>query len=68
VVPIRSQGSSIAGAREPDCHTDLAAAAGWTSQELAERHEIGVGSLLKPLAANDELLTEIPKVRHGAAE
>jgi hypothetical protein len=60
------QGARVARAREPDRHADLAA--GGTRQELAQRHEIGVGALVEPLAPRNELLAEVAEVRDGTAK
>src|SRR5690606_14409573 len=50
----------------PQGQSDLAA--GWTGQELAEGHQIGVTALGQPAAADDKLVTEVAKVRHGPAK
>jgi hypothetical protein len=43
-------------------------AAGRTGQELAKPYNVGVGGLIKPFAANDELVAEISQVGNRPAE
>src|SRR5262249_25463645 len=50
----------------PDCHPDLAR--GRAGQELAQRHQIGIGLVIEPFAAHHELVTEIAEMRDRAAE
>src|SRR5690606_15023356 len=60
------EGAPVAGPGQPQGQSDLAA--GWTGQELAEGHQIGVTALGQPAAADDKLVTEVAKVRHGPAK
>jgi hypothetical protein len=53
-------------ARQADRQAHLAA--GWTRQELAERNQIGVGTLIEPPAPSDEFFTEVAEMRDRAAE
>ena len=55
-----------AGAQQADRDADLAA--GRAGQELAERDDIGIGCLVEPAAARDELVAEIAEMRDRAAE
>ena len=59
-------GTRIAGAQLADGDADLAR--GGAGQELAERHDIGIGLVAQPLAAGDEILAEVAEVSDGAAE
>jgi hypothetical protein len=43
-------------------------ATGWARQELTERYEVGVGSLVEPLTPGDEFLAKITEVRDRPAE
>jgi hypothetical protein len=58
--------AAITGAHQADGKSDLAA--GGSRQELAQTHEIGIGRLVDPAAAPDELVTEIPDVSDRSAE
>ena len=58
--------AAIAGPHEADGKSDLAA--GGAGQELAQPHEIGIGLLVEPAAAHDELFAEIPDVSDRPAE
>src|SRR5690606_37184952 len=42
--------------------------AGRARQELAQRNEIGIGGVIQPFAADDELVPEISQMRNRAAE
>src|SRR4029077_18929412 len=42
--------------------------AGWSGQEIAERHEIGKGLLRKPLAAFHKFLSKIAEVSDRTSE
>jgi hypothetical protein len=35
---------------------------------LAQRNEVGIGSIVKPMAAHDELVAEITDMRDRSAE
>ena len=54
------------GLGEPDPDTDLARRR--PRQELAQRHEIGIGPLVDPSAANHERFPEVSQVRDGSAK
>jgi hypothetical protein len=43
-------------------------ATGWARQELTERYEVGVGSLVEPLTPGDEFPAKITEVRDRPAE
>ena len=58
--------AAIAGAHQADGKSDLAA--GGAGQELAQPHEIGIGLLVDPAAAHDELVAEIPDVSDRSAK
>src|SRR5262249_6514524 len=58
--------AEIAGARQADRQSDLAARRPW--QELAERNQIGIGLFIEPLPAHDELVVEVAEMRDRAAE
>jgi hypothetical protein len=49
-----------AGAGEADADADLAA--GRPRQELAQRHQIRIGSLVEPMTAGHELLPEVAEM------
>ena len=54
------------GAGQADADADLAARR--TRQELAQRHEVGIGRLVEPAAALDELLPKVAEMRDRSAE
>ena len=58
--------AAIAGAHQADGKSDLAA--GGSRQELAQTHEIGIGLLVDPMAAYDELVAEIPDMSDRSAK
>ena len=60
------KGAEVTAALQADGEADLAA--GRAGQELAEGDQIGIAALVEPLAATDELLAKVAKVRHRAAE
>ena len=62
----RRQRAAIAGAHEPDGKADLARSR--TRQKLAQRHEIDIGLLVEPFAADDEFLAKIADMRDRATE
>ena len=62
----RRQPAKIAGAPQADRVAGLAG--GGTGQELREAHQVGVGALVEPAPACDELGAEVAEMRDGAAE
>jgi hypothetical protein len=58
--------SRIARALQPDRHADLAG--GRAGQELAERHEIGIGLIADPVPALHECLAEISEMGDRSTE
>src|SRR5580692_3070520 len=62
----RRKTAAIAGAHQTDGKPDLAASG--AGQELTQTHEIGIGLLVEPAAAHDELVAEVPDVSYRAAE
>jgi hypothetical protein len=58
--------AQVTGPHEADGKSNLAA--GRTGQELAERHEIGIGLFVEPAAANDKLRAEIADMSDRAAK
>src|SRR5262245_4069981 len=59
-------GAEIAGAHEADRKPDLAGRR--AGQKLTKRYEVGIGPLVEPAPAHDELITEISDVRDRPAE
>ncbi len=49
-------------------HRDPYLAAGGAGQELAQRHQVGVGTVVEPAAAGHVLVPEVAEVRHRPAE
>src|SRR6202011_2143872 len=60
------QRTGIAGPQQADSDTHLAR--GRPRQELAERHQIRVGSFVEPFAAFDEFVAEVSEVSDRTAE
>src|SRR5271166_2087336 len=58
--------AAMACAHQADGKSDLAARG--AGQELAQAHEIGIGLLVDPAAAHDELVAEIPDVSDRSAK
>jgi hypothetical protein len=54
--------------RPQNADRDPELAAGRSGQELAERHELGIGDLVEPAPAQHVLVPEISKVRDRSAE
>ena len=52
--------------QQPDPHPHLAARG--TGQKLRQRHEIGIGAVVEPAAALDELVAEIAQMRDRPTE
>ena len=61
-----SEATEIAAPHQPNGKADLTA--GRSRQELAQRHEIGIGMLVKPASLDDELLTEVSNVSDRPAK
>ncbi len=62
----RRQRAEIAGAHQADGKADLARSR--TRQKLAQRHEVDIGLLVEPFAADDELFAEIAEMRDRATK
>src|SRR5271169_1135334 len=58
--------AAIAGTHQADGKSDLAA--GGAGQKLAKTYKIGIGVLVEPAAAHDELIAEIPDVSDRSTE
>ena len=62
----RGKRAAITRAREADRNADLARRR--ARQELAQRNEVGIGSIVEPMPAGDELVAEIPDMRDRSAK
>ena len=51
------------GTRRTDCDADLTAR--WPRQKLTQRHDVGIGFLVEPFAADDERLVKVPRCAMG---
>ena len=58
--------AEVAGAGQANGDADLTR--GRAGQKLTERHEIGIGAIVQPTPAHDELVAEIPEMGDWTAE